>query len=408
MTVDEKEPKQPKQFCLDLEGQLAGHVVQKKEEEEEFEVDVTTYLKYFGLTEDPTQGRDYVHTPLVDRLVGLVKCRRSIRMLGEAGIGKTATIRELKERLEKDPEETYVVPVIQFRPLVDTNDRYITRDGLAALSLYVIKELNKYFIRKHKKQIMSGTEENIRVLRDTKNKNIGPAVRTFYLEDLFEKISQKDIKIVIVLEDADSLQWFDNFDHLNYLTSMVHSVIFSYKPSEEKASKEDSLKKGKDETNEERKARKQRKAAFWRRSSAVPIPGQPANVLYHIMYGKISKRIDLLTDEAIAYGFKAAYSDKAPSADKIDAYMNGLRPNQPLYNPDKIGHFLAHCLEIGYLKRVEVAPGCIDARIAELACRKTIANLDAYDMVDLPTLDVHMEELKLAKEKLKETASQPN
>lgn len=400
--------KKSQQFSLGLEGELAGPVAQKKNEEEEFEVDLTTYLKYFGLTEDPTQGRDYVHTYLVDRLVGLVKCRRSVRMLGEAGIGKTATIRELKDRLENDPEETYVVPVIQFRPLVDANDSHITRDGLASMSLYVLKELNKYFVKKHKKKMIAGTEENIRVLKDTKNRNIGPAVRTFYLEDLFEKISQKDIKIVIVLEDADSLQWFDNFDHLNYLTGLVHSVVFSYKPAEEKASKERSLMKTKDETDEERKARKQRKTAFWRRSSAVPIPGQPGDVLYRIMYGKISKRLDLLTDEAIAYGFKAAYSGRGPSADRIDAYMNGLRPNQPLYNPDKAGHFLAHCLEIGYLKRVKIEPGCIDAKIAELACRKTIANLDAYDPIDLPNLETHMQELKFAKEKLGKNMPQEN
>jgi len=401
MGADEKEPTQLKQFSLDLEGKLAGPVVQKKDEEEEFEVDVTTYLRYFGLpeTEDPTQGRDYVHTSLVDRIIGLIKCKRNIRLLGEAGIGKTATIRELKERLGKDPKETYVVPVVQFKPLVDVNDTHITRDGLASLSLYVLKELNKYFIKKHRKQIIPGTEENIRVIKDYKSRGIGPAVRTFYLEDLFEKISQTDIKIVIVLEDADALQWFDNFDHLNYLTSLVHSVIFSYKPAGEKASKERSLIKNKDELEAERKSRKQQKAAFWRRSSAVPIPGQPGDVAYYIMYGKISKRIDLLTEEAVAYGFKAAFSDFAPPANKIDAYMNGLRPNQPLYNPDKIGWFLAHCLEVGYLKRIKVESGCIGAEIAEFACRKTIANLDAYDPIDLPNLETHLKEVRLAKEK---------
>lgn len=388
MNNPSEEQKQKGQFTLD------GKILSEEKEEPEPQVDITTYLDFYGLKEDPTKGRDFVHTDLVDRMLGLIKAGRSIRLLGEAGIGKSATTRDLKTKLENDGNAKYIVATVGLHSLVDPNNRFITKGGLAALTLFVLDEFDSYF-GKHKKKSIPHTEEHVKALRSVSD-TIDAPIRTYHLTKFFEKTTKAGYRVVIVLDDADALQNFENFDNLNYLVDRVHSAIICYKTAEERAARQRAIKKEDGEFHEETRARKQRQDAFWRRSFEITIPGQPADVVLQIMRGKLSKKEDLLTKEAQAYALMAAYSGRAPSADRMDAYVAGLRPKQLLYNPGRIGAYLANCLEIGYRRQAKN----IDADIGEVACRKTIANLDAYGAVDRPSLQEHAEELKLAKEKL--------
>ncbi len=394
----EPKPKQAGQWTID-----GGVLEDKIEENREPEGDILTYLDYFGLTENPTISRDFVHTELVNRLTKLIRSRERIRLLGEAGIGKSATIREIKTRLEQDPREKYIVVPIAFNRLVDYNSTHITKDGLATIGLYALKVVDEYFDKeqeksKHKRKSIPDTEEDIVGLKKISD-SIGLARRMLHLASYFEKALKSDYKIVVILDDADALQSFEDFNNLNDLIDMAYSTVISYKPAEEAASKQRACIREAGELFDEVKARQQKQAAFWRRTTSITIEGQPADVTLKILRGKISKREELLTDEAIAYGLMAAYCGKTPGADSLAAYTKfGLRPNQLLYNPSRIGYFLASCLETAYRRKVTVAPGCIDASIAERACRATIYNLAHFSMVDAPSLEDHLRELQLARE----------
>jgi len=390
------------------EGQVTfdGDLLEErlKSNSDEALIDPETLLEYFGLKEVPTKGRDFINTYIVDRAYKFIKNGVSVRLLGDAGIGKSATIRALKAKLLADCDKNYIVPVIEFRPLVDPNERFITRDGLRAIGLHIVKELNNHYRRQHKRWPFGYLDEHRAALKKGE-KEMGPATRSYWLEDMFEKLKEKDMRFVIMYENSDSLQWFTNYELLNWVGEQVHAVLYSHKPSEERASQKRAMMKEKDELHEEVKARRQQQKAYLRRSKQITIPGQPGDVLLQIMHGKMSKKLDLLTNEAIAWGFKAAYCGRAPSGIRLDVYIDGLKPNQLLYNPDKAGHFLEYCLELGCAKGVEVKQGCIDASIAKVACVNTIKNLDFYDAVDAPGLDTHAKEFESSWKKLNDDKS---
>jgi len=366
------------------------------EEDKAPEIDVLTYLKYWNLKEDPTKGRDFVHTDLVNLILERVDAGRSVRLLGDAGIGKSATTREVKALLEDRVREKYVVTTVPLNSLVDPNNRFITKGGLTAIGLYVLDEFELYFEKHGRDEVLlSKVAEHTKALRST-SESIDAPVRTYHLTRLFEKAKDAEYKFVIVLDDADALQNFDSFDNLNKIIDSIHSAILCYKQAEERASKQRATMREDNEIGDEQKARKQRLDAFLRRSSSIPILGQPAKVVQQIVHGKLSKRADIFSDDALAYGLMAAYSSRAPPANSLGAYIAGLRPEQPLYNPGKIATYLVLALEEGCRRQVKQ----IGPDIAELAYRRTVANLDVHGIIDVPSLDEHLQEFRLAKAEL--------
>jgi Cdc6-like AAA superfamily ATPase len=362
------------------------------------EGEVADFLQFYGLTENPAQGRDFVRTGLAERIVEEVKAKQSVRLLGEAGSGKSALMREVKSILE-GLDQRYVVTYAKFNWLIDKQTQdCLSHGGLIALGNYFVKAFDEYFKSTDGKESWpTNTHDNKQGLTDPSNK-FQDAVRFFHLQELFEKLKKENYRPVIMLDDADTLQNFEDFDSLDDIIDMSTSTIFCYKPFEEKAMKRNVLRKDDDQTHTELAAQRQRLEAFLRRSIDVYVTGVPATTLLKIMYGKLDKKTDLLTDDALAYGFSAAYSGESARSTALEAFASNIAcsgKTSKLYNPGRIGIFLRNCLIFGKEKKSKI----IDKKIASMAYEKTDTGLRSYKKIEDIDIEPFLKDVLAAKQK---------
>jgi len=371
------------------------------------EGDTVNYLDYWGLTENPLNSRDFVHTEKVIDIINYIKAGNSIKVLGPAGIGKSAVMREAKATLEEKIDEKYVFTVVGFNWLVDSTNTALTRDGMIALAHYVDAAFKTRFKKLKDKGINedypTASYKHLEFILSNSD-NIGPAVRFFHLQELFKKIKADGFKPVVVFDDADPVpQYFDNYDNLNSITELSHSTVFCYKYSEKAAGAQNATRPQNDETHTELAARRDRLEAFLRRSVEVVIEGQTAYNTLKIIRGKLGKR-DLLTDEALACGLKVAECGTKSQQTSLQTWSDGKNiAGCLLYNPGKIGMFLSYCLELA-CKQSWPKNKKIDTEIAAEAYRKTLINSSGYVPLDSSIIARHLEEIKKARAELKAEA----
>jgi hypothetical protein len=366
------------------------------------EGDIAAFLQYWGLKENPAVGRDFVHTDLVDRIVDEVKANQGIWLLGEAGAGKSATMREVRDKLYK-LDNGYIATIVKFNWLVDQQTKTrITHGGLISLGYDLIDELDAFF--KHQQDAgkkdswPTASGEHRRWLKEQADK-LTEQERFYHLRKLFGKLKIDGYKPVIVLDDADSLQYFTDFNNLNDLMDMSQSAIFCCKPSVEKALQYEAVHKDENQTHTQLAADRERLVAFLRRCTKVYVRGQLPTTMLRIVRGKLSKRDNIITDEALAWGFAAAYCEDKSKSRTIDDFSTEAvvsNQNTMLYNPHIVGIFLKNCLVIGADREAKK----IDTDIAREAYRETITGLRTYDRVDKVDIETHLEEIQKARTEL--------
>lgn len=384
------------------------------------EGEVPEFLKFYGLKEDPAISRDFTRTELVDRVVAEVQAGQSLRILGVAGIGKSALMREIKSELH-NLNQNYVPTLVKFEWLVDHTQTRIDRDGLIALGHYVVDDYNNFFkqqqqkhrelSKKEQKKVKrddwpTRTKENRDALQSLSNK-IGVGTRFFHFQKLFEKLENDDYKTVILLDDADALQYFTKFNCLDDLIDISHSVIFCYKPAQERDLVRKSFHKEEDQTHTELTAQRERLEAFLRRSLDVKMQGQTATTTLKIVRGKLNKQKNVILDEALAYGFLAAYcAEIKPKTMALEYYGKEATPlNKPtkLYNPGKIGIFLSRCVRLGFEQKEKP----IEVDIAKKAYTETALGFRPYEKVSDVDVSEPLAEIVAARKILDKSSKKP-
>jgi len=358
------------------------------------EGEISKILSYWGLKEIPTKSRDFVHSEKVLQMIEEVKAGQNIRLLGEAGVGKSATLRELKVCLEEKIDDKYLVVPVELPWLVGKLQKYLTHEGFAVLCRELCDALDDYSKRGGSLPVGTG---GLKSKIDESINKVSEPERYYYLRKLCEKARDDGIKIVVTIDDCDPLQHFDDFNNVNSLADLVHSIVFAYKPSEEKAM----MRKGKreDQTITELSAQKERLEAFLRRSSPINLEGQTALATWKIARGKIGKKTDLLTDAAWAYGFAAAYCGESQSGQTLDFYApkeKNISDSVLFFNPDRIGYFIWHCLVLGYNKKVKQ----IGEDIAKEAYHLALKGKREYARIDVKNIAVYSNEYLRAKKEL--------
>ena len=76
------------------------------------------YLDFYGLKTDPTKARVVISTEHAEDVFDLIKAEKSVRLVAEAGTGKTTILREVKKKLVEEfsgyfsGEETALVALL--------------------------------------------------------------------------------------------------------------------------------------------------------------------------------------------------------------------------------------------------------------------------------------------------------
>lgn len=355
-------------------------------------------LGFYGLNEDPIKSKDFIHTKFVDGVVESIIAGRSIRLLGAAGMGKSATTRAIQATLREksDPKsKMYMVPIIDtLDDIIDVTKYCITHHGLIALGQYIIDEFDNYF----EKQKDLGNESigyppKTRDLRERivrPGDSLGAPERWKDLKKLLQIIKETDnFKVVILYDDTDKFEFFDDWNGFNSVSDRVHSVVYGFKESENEILQERDKRKNSAKSPKQKEGEKDRLYAFLRRSREVPIPGQEIEDMLHIVRGKLEKKdIEIITPAGIAEGLRVSY-------------IRGTNPAQ--FNPGIMGFYLSNCVRIGY----ELREKPIGTRTAEKAAKDTKSNFSTQAQLgdeNRKCMDTFLEAIAKAREKY---ANQP-
>ncbi|HLE07407.1 MAG TPA: ATP-binding protein [archaeon] len=314
------------------------------------------YLDFYGLKTDPTKARVVISTEHAEDVFDLIKAEKSVRLVAEAGTGKTTILREVKKKLVEEFDGRLLVPIIPFDALPDTSTHtYIGRGGITVIGRYIVREL-----KKSTGGIPGKISDDVAALRRS-GRDVSAQEKSDHIHQILEKIREPPIEreIAIFFDDADSLASVEDLNTLGEFIDNCYATVFAMKPSV------GSEIKGRDPIEE--KVLREKSQAFLRRTQEYTINGYPVKVLMEIVeryVSQIKRKERRLVEDAPLFPF----NNKALAIGLGVAYtMKEDGEGAKLYKPDRFLDFLSQCLQIGYHTKT----GLIEPGIAKKAAQKT-------------------------------------